>query len=733
MDIAPLDSEVGQALELLDGYRSAEAYAKNEDTIAKWVFKHADGTLRDFFKTKEGKESSSKAVKVVQAVTNTRVAKIHLRTNAEQARRFFSPSLRARQYAKNIVTGIDRNISRWNIFFPEDGKQQFLDAYQRTSLDDAFGHRVDAVWQAIQGGPLDEHLRRNPNAERLAELEAAFDEAKKAHAERIAAWVDGGKKGKEPKRPQTLIKEIRDLRLKVKKWRAPDDDAVRKTVARFVALHEYLEIFGAWGGSTTGRPTTKTYAYSPMTLVYPGCDSSTKDWSALLTCLKVHAERVVESGETHFVESVVDAYSMVTSQAAHDFSAAKQAHLDSVRKAKRQSQLTGKRVKPEVGRPRFQGDHDGVGFHVQAVAVGLGEMVEHVRESADGRGKWHVEARSADGTWAETDQYRPFLTIGGLKKAFEDFTPPQGRSIEDYTRVRISRAAYRRIRSMMACGGEISGVGVTYVPGQQLRSHKGRFFASVTVKDIPLLVPQRPAKNPVILGIDPGVRKFMTLSNGKMFRTLPRKIFVLEDEVAAIMRKMSAWDMNEARWKGKRYKRLNLALRNSHTQVVRIRRAYQERVLEKILSMRPDMIAIEDTMVKNMLQSAEGTHDLPAARGEASSKRLRNRNLIRQGIGQFIARLCQKCKRLGVPVILVPAAYTSQICCACSGVTNVGPSELFVCSHCGHKNDVDVNAAKIIRDRAAAMVVEYGYPNIGGKWDIKRFRAIHERKTATSG
>lgn len=54
-----------------------------------------------------------------------------------------------------------------------------------------------------------------------------------------------------------------------------------------------------------------------------------------------------------------------------------------------------------------------------------------------------------------------------------------------------------------------------------------------------------------------------------------------------------------------------------------------------------------------------------------------------------------KAKRAGIPVAIVKAAYTSQICSQCHKVGSRN-GESFKCPHCGYKAHADVNAAKNI-------------------------------------
>lgn len=89
---------------------------------------------------------------------------------------------------------------------------------------------------------------------------------------------------------------------------------------------------------------------------------------------------------------------------------------------------------------------------------------------------------------------------------------------------------------------------------------------------------------------------------------------------------------------------------------------------------------------------------------------IQNKNLALSasdaGIGGFRRMLEYKAEETGAQIIYVPAAYTSQTCsqCGCISKDNRQTQASFVCTDCGHKENADVNAAKVILARGLAQL-----------------------------
>jgi putative transposase len=108
------------------------------------------------------------------------------------------------------------------------------------------------------------------------------------------------------------------------------------------------------------------------------------------------------------------------------------------------------------------------------------------------------------------------------------------------------------------------------------------------------------------------------------------------------------------------------------------------------------VVVIEDLNTRNMTRSAKGTLDKPGRQVRAKSGL--NRAILTKGWHLFALALTSAARYTGTVVVEVPAAYTSQRCSACAHVDPKSRESqaVFRCTHCGHHEHADVNAANNI-------------------------------------
>lgn len=103
------------------------------------------------------------------------------------------------------------------------------------------------------------------------------------------------------------------------------------------------------------------------------------------------------------------------------------------------------------------------------------------------------------------------------------------------------------------------------------------------------------------------------------------------------------------------------------------------------------------------LEDLEGIRDSVTARGGDARNRLHGWSFL-----QLRGFIEYKAKLVGVPIVCVDPAYTSQECAECGhrDRKNRKTQATFRCVSCGHADNADYNAARNIRSRARATVMD---------------------------
>jgi putative transposase len=220
---------------------------------------------------------------------------------------------------------------------------------------------------------------------------------------------------------------------------------------------------------------------------------------------------------------------------------------------------------------------------------------------------------------------------------------------------------------------------------------RARYYALIMV-ELPESAP-RPATGAVV-GIDLGVRWLVSLSTGEQLHG-PRARKVARGAVRRAQRRVAR------RRRGSRRRAKAAAQLARRRERERNRRSDAAHKLSRALVDRFDLIGHEDLRIANMVRSARGTLNEPGA--GVAAKRMLNREIADQGWSMLLSFLAYKAEEAGRRVVRVKPAGTSRTCAACGRVDARSRSgERFRCAGCGHADDADVNAAKVILARALA-------------------------------
>ena len=214
----------------------------------------------------------------------------------------------------------------------------------------------------------------------------------------------------------------------------------------------------------------------------------------------------------------------------------------------------------------------------------------------------------------------------------------------------------------------------------------GKWYISIQTE---MEVPDPAHPSTSMIGLDAGVAKLATLSDGTVFEPVnsfqknQKKLARLQRQLSRKVKFSNNW------WKQKR------KIQKLHAHIKNIRRDYLHKVTTTI-SKNHAMIVIEDLKVSNMSKSAAGTVSQPGRNVRAKSGL--NRSILDQGWYEMRRQLEYKQFWRGGQVLAVPPAYTSQRCSCCGHTAkeNRLSQSQFRCQVCGYTANADVNGARNI-------------------------------------
>jgi putative transposase len=179
------------------------------------------------------------------------------------------------------------------------------------------------------------------------------------------------------------------------------------------------------------------------------------------------------------------------------------------------------------------------------------------------------------------------------------------------------------------------------------------------------------------IGIDMGISHFCILSDGTLMEN-PRHFIKHERKLRIANRSLSRKKKGSNRWKKQARQLARL-----HHRISNVRKDFLHKTSTWIAK-KYATVYVEDLNIKGMVKNSH-----------------LSKHILDSGWGMFRTMLEYK-----TTVIKVNPQYTSQICNGCGAKdakSRISRSQ-FVCTNCGHTSHADVNAAKNIMSRGAALV-----------------------------
>jgi putative transposase len=284
----------------------------------------------------------------------------------------------------------------------------------------------------------------------------------------------------------------------------------------------------------------------------------------------------------------------------------------------------------------------------------------------------------------------------GQSDSFRYPDPKQIKLDQANSRIFLPKLGWIRYRNSRDVLGVVRNVTVS---GKQCK-----WFVSIqTEREVELQVHPSTA----IVGIDMGIARFATLSDGRYLEPL-NSFKRHEQALAKAQRALSRKQKFSHNWKKTKAK-----VQKIHARVGNARRDYLHKATTTI-SQNHATVCIEDLQVRNLSKSASGTTETPGK--NVSAKSGLNKAILDQGWFEFRRQLEYKLAWNGGQLIVVPPRNTSRTCPCCGHVAkeNRVSQARFACVACGFEENADrVGAINVLRAGHARLACAETSPAVG--------------------
>ncbi|MFJ5560430.1 RNA-guided endonuclease InsQ/TnpB family protein [Streptomyces sp. NPDC093250] len=266
------------------------------------------------------------------------------------------------------------------------------------------------------------------------------------------------------------------------------------------------------------------------------------------------------------------------------------------------------------------------------------------------------------------------------------------------TRVRLQGVGHVRVHRHRPVRGRVKTISV--------KREGHRWYVVLACDDVP--AEPLPATGSIV-GIDMGVRHFLTTSDGEHVEN-PRFLQVMAEELAAAQQHLATFP-KRTRQRTKRHRAAARKVAAIHAKIRRQRLDHHHKAANTL-------VAEHDVIVHEKLNTAGMTRS-PAARPDpeqpggflpngAAAKAGLNRSILDAGWGLFFGILAQKAESAARRVIPVDARNTSRTCPDCGHVAkeNRVTQAKFECTACGFLANADHVGALNVLSRAGLVLCD---------------------------
>ena len=262
--------------------------------------------------------------------------------------------------------------------------------------------------------------------------------------------------------------------------------------------------------------------------------------------------------------------------------------------------------------------------------------------------------------------------------------PQSVKSDQNNNRIYLPKIGWVRYRNSRTIIGTIKNVTVT--------AKCGKWYVSIQTE----YEQEKPVHTGGDIGIDMGIVRFATLSDGRYFEPI-NAFHSLKGRLAKLQRQLKRKIKGSNNWK-----KLVAKIGKLHHRIANIRKNFLHQISNTI-SKNHATVYVEDLQVKNMSKSAKGTVEKHGKMVKQKSGL--NRAILDQAWYEFRRQLEYKLRWRGGQLILVSPQYTSQCCPACghTAKANRTTQALFACVQCGYTENADVVGAMNVLQRGRAL------------------------------
>ena len=262
--------------------------------------------------------------------------------------------------------------------------------------------------------------------------------------------------------------------------------------------------------------------------------------------------------------------------------------------------------------------------------------------------------------------------------------PQSVKSDQNNNRIYLPKIGWVRYRNSRKIIGTIKNVTVT--------AKCGKWYVSIQTE----YEQEKPIHTGGDIGIDMGVVRFATLSDGRYFEPI-NAFHSLKGRLAKLQKRLKRKTKGSSNWK-----KLVAKISKLHHRIANIRKNFLHQISNTV-SKNHATVYIEDLKVGNMYKSAKGTVENPGR--NIRQKSGLNRAILDQAWYEFRRQLEYKLRWRGGQLIPISPQYTSQCCPACGHTAkeNRTTQALFCCVQCGYTENADVVGAMNVLQRGRAL------------------------------